>query len=116
VLVVDDDLAFLALAARVLVDLGIAVVLTAQTAAMAVSVAAAKRPDAVLVDVGLPDREGIDLARELAGLPWRPHVVVTSTDGDAGRAIGGLPGDGALAFIPKEELAGGTLRGLLMGE
>ena len=31
------------------------------------------RPDAVLVDVGLPDGDGIALARELAALPVAAH-------------------------------------------
>jgi DNA-binding NarL/FixJ family response regulator len=39
-------------------------------------------PSAVLVEVELPDRDGVPLARELAALPWRPRVVLTSIDGD----------------------------------
>jgi CheY-like chemotaxis protein len=116
VLVVDDDPAFLTLAARVLEEAGVEVVLTAADAAAAISEADAKCPDAVLVDVGLPDREGIDLARELAELPWRPRVVLTSTDGDAPRAIDLRDGASALPFIPKEELASERLRRLLVGE
>ena len=115
VLVVDDDSAFLALAAQVLEEIGVGVVLRASDAAEAVAVAAAERPAAALVDVGLPDREGIDLARQLAASPWKPRVVLTSTDRDAGRALaGGL--DGTIAFIPKEELAGCSLRRLLDAE
>ena len=116
VLVVDDDPAFLALAAQVLDGLGVEVVLTAQDAAAAISEADAKRPEAAIVDVGLPDRDGIDLARQLAELPWGPRVAVTSTDRDAGLAVDARQGDGALAFIPKEDLASATLRELLTGE
>ncbi len=114
VLVVDDDPDFLVLAARVLGEMGVQVVLTANDAAGAVGEVNAKRPDAALVDVGLPDRDGIDLARELTELPWGPQIVLTSTDPDAGRVIDLL--DGTIPFIPKEELASGTLRQLLTGE
>jgi CheY-like chemotaxis protein len=113
VLVVDDDPAFLSLTAHILQDLGLDV-LTAVDAARAIESADAARPDAVLVDVGLPDRDGIDLAHELAALPWGPRVVLTSTDSDAVSAIDtGSEGPG-LSFIPKEELESDSLRRLLM--
>jgi DNA-binding response OmpR family regulator len=116
VLVVDDDPAFLALAAQVLAGHGALVVLTAGDATTALSVAMAERPGAVLVDVDLPDRDGFDLARELDRLPWGPRVVLTSTDREAGRAI--VPaGDGpALPFIAKEDLASCELRQILLEE
>ena len=113
-LVVDDDLSFLALAARVLEEMGVARVMTAQDAAQAVNAAETHRPDAVLVDVGLPDRDGIELAQQLMALPWGPRVVVISTDADARRLV--RAGNGMLAFIPKEELAGVTLRELLLAD
>jgi CheY-like chemotaxis protein len=116
VLAVDDDPDFLALAVQVLAGLGVAGVLTAGDAATALEVALAERPGAVLIDVDLPDRDGIDLARELDRLPWGPRVVLTSTDRDAGRAIAPTDGRPDLPFIAKEDLAGRELRGLLLGE
>src|SRR4051812_7289785 len=83
VLVVDDDAAFRKLARRMLTALGLGVVGEAGTVAAATAAALDLRPDAVLVDVGLPDGDGIALARELADLPWRPRIVLTSTDADA---------------------------------
>jgi CheY-like chemotaxis protein len=112
VLLVDDDPAFLELAARVFGGLGIEVVATAPDAAAAVTAAQAMRPAGALVDVGLPDRDGIDLAYELAALPWAPRVVLTSTDKDAVRAIQARDGLGKLPFVPKEELANKTMREL----
>lgn len=109
-LVVDDDADFLALTARLLKEMGVEVVLTARSAAEAIKEAEARRPDAALVDVGLPDGQGTDLARQLAELSWRPRVVVTSTDRDAAR------GSGDIAFIPKEELVDDSLRRLLLGD
>jgi CheY-like chemotaxis protein len=116
VLVVDDDSAFLTLVVRILEEIGVEGVLTAPDAASAVREAEAHRPEAVLVDIGLPDRDGTDLARQLAELPWRPRVILTSTDGDAGRAIETGTAHGGFTFIPKEELVGETLQRLLRRE
>jgi CheY-like chemotaxis protein len=116
VLAVDDDPAFLALAVHVLAGLGVATVLTAGDAATAMTVALAERPGAVLVDVDLPDRNGFDLAHDLDQLPWGPRVVLTSTDGDAGRALVPVGDRPALHFIAKEDLAGRDLRRFLLGD
>lgn len=113
VLIVDDDPGFLGLTARILVELGAAPVLTASSAAGALEVVRAARPDAVLVDIGLPDRHGIDLAYELAELPWRPRVVLTSSDRDAILALD--PQDGPqFRFLDKEELGSDTLQHALL--
>jgi CheY-like chemotaxis protein len=109
VLVVDDDRAFLALAARVLRGFGIAVVGCASDAATAIRLAEDTRPEGALVDVGLPDRDGIDLAYELARLPWGPTVVLTSSDADAAGAIGSRPGVPTIPFVPKDKLTNGSL-------
>jgi DNA-binding NarL/FixJ family response regulator len=113
VLLVDDDPIFLSLAARVLEGTEAEVVATALDAAAAVATANATKPDAVLVDIGLPDRDGIDLGYELAALPWRPRVVLTSTDNDAVSAIDAREGDRMLPFVPKDELVNGRLHILL---
>jgi DNA-binding NarL/FixJ family response regulator len=113
ILVVDDDPTFLSLATRILTQAGLEVVATAADAAGAVSAANATKPDAALVDVGLPDREGVNLAYELAELPWRPRVVLTSTDSDAGLALEVSDGRPRLPFIAKEDLANGGLPSLL---
>jgi DNA-binding response OmpR family regulator len=113
VLIVDDDRTFLSLATRVLTEAGLDVVATAEDAAGAVSAANATQPDSALVDVGLPDRGGVDLAYELARLPWQPLVVLTSTDSDASFAFDASDGRPRLPFIAKEELASGGLASLL---
>jgi DNA-binding NarL/FixJ family response regulator len=112
VLVVDDDPAFRHLAQRILEASGLAVAGEAETAASALSVAGALRPDAVLVDVGLPDRDGVALARDLVALPWRPRVVLTSTNAEAATASE-VRSSGAEAFVPKDELPGAALDDLL---
>jgi CheY-like chemotaxis protein len=112
VLVVDDDPAFRRLAQRILEAFGLAVAGEADTAASAMSVADALRPDAFLVDVGLPDSDGIALARQLTALPWRPRVVLTSSNAEAATASE-VRSSGAEAFVPKNDLPGAALNDLL---
>jgi DNA-binding NarL/FixJ family response regulator len=115
VLVVDDDPAFRRLAYRLLAEFDLVVGGEAATAAAAMSAAARTRPDAVLVDVGLPDADGVSLARRLVALPWHPRVVLTSSDADAARALD-VRDSGAEAFVPKDQLPNAALRRLLGGE
>jgi CheY-like chemotaxis protein len=116
VLVIDDDVTSLDLATRIVEDMGADVVTAAPDGGSALAAANRTRPDAALVDVGLPDRDGIDLAYELAALPWRPRVVLMSTDRDAVTGIDARQGRETLPFVPKEELAGGRLRRLLTSD
>jgi DNA-binding NarL/FixJ family response regulator len=115
VLVVDDDPAFRVLARRVLSSIGLKVVGEADSVATALTAAADLRPDAMLVDVGLPDGDGITLARQLSALPWRPRVVLTSIDADAA-SPGEVSRSGANGFAPKDELPNAGLRLLLGSE
>jgi CheY-like chemotaxis protein len=112
VLVVDDDADFLALASRMLEAIGVERILTAQNAAAALTQAAAHRPGAALVDVGLPDRDGVELGQELAALAWSPRVVLTSSDNEAVTADELASGGVSLPFLAKEDLAEGELRQL----
>ena len=114
VLVVDDDPAFRRLAQRILAAFGLAVAGEAETVAAAVAAAGALRAEAALVDVGLPDGSGIALATELVALPWRPRVVLTSTDADAA-TMGDVRRSGAQAFVPKDELPNAALGELFRG-
>jgi DNA-binding response OmpR family regulator len=111
VLVVDDDPRFLSLAQRLLADAGVQVSGTAATVAEGLAAAQSLKPDAVLVDVELPDGNGVDLARELVALPWGPRVVLTSSDRDA---VPGPRADGEPPFVPKEDLPSAPLRDLLL--
>ena len=93
-----------------LADLGAEVLRTAADAAQGLAAVQDSRPEAVLVDIGLPDRDGIDLAYELLELPWGPRVVLTSSDSEAFVASEGRHARRRLPFIPKVELAGDALR------
>jgi CheY-like chemotaxis protein len=114
VLVVDDDPAFRRLAQRLLLAFGLAFAGEAGTAAAAVAAADSLRPDAVLLDIGLPDRDGIALAVELVALPWQPRVVLTSSNAEAASAAE-VERSGAAAFVPKDQLPNAALDRLLGG-
>ena len=112
VLVVDDDAAFRGLARRILIGYGLDVVGEADSVAAAAAAAESLKPDAILVDVMLPDGDGIALAGRLAGLPWKPRVVVTSSDDDAAE-VHDFGRTGVVAFVPKEDLPSAPLDRLL---
>jgi DNA-binding NarL/FixJ family response regulator len=114
VLLVDDDPAFRPLARRMLTAAGFHVVGEADTAAAARAAAVDLQPDAALVDVGLPDGDGVTLARVLTQLPWRPRVLLTSTDPDAASSDD-VRRSGARGFVPKSELPNAPLAQLLAG-
>ena len=114
VLVVDDDARFRDLAARLLTASNLIVVGQAGTVREAMEVVGPLRPDAVLVDVGLPDGDGLRLSRHIAALPWRPRVVLTSSDRDATTHEGALAA-GAVGFVAKDDLPDAALSRLLAG-
>jgi two-component system KDP operon response regulator KdpE len=74
--------------------------------------AAERRPDLVLLDIGLPDIEGFDVARELAVDGPPPHVVLTSSR-EASTYGPRLTTSHALGFIAKDELSGAAVRALV---
>lgn len=65
-----------------LAELGLTVIGRAGTGVAGRTSVHQLRPSAVLVDVGLPDGDGVQLATELSELAGRPHVVITSSDAD----------------------------------
>jgi DNA-binding NarL/FixJ family response regulator len=108
VLLIDDDPAFRRLARQTLSGSGLTVVGEAATAAAGISAARSLEPEIMLVDVGLPDGDGISLARELSALPWGPRVVLTSVDPDAASPEE-VRKSGAIGFVPKQDLPGSGL-------
>lgn len=112
VLIVDDHAAFRRLATRLLTKSGFEVVGEAVNATSAVLQVERLLPDAVLLDVLLPDRCGVDVARDLSVRPNAPRVILTSsrTRSDFGEAF---EWPGGCTFVAKHELSGPLLAGLL---
>ena len=104
-MIVDDDQGFGRVAAEILADRGYRVVGHATTAAEARRQCDLLAPDAVLLDVRLPDGDGVALAGELAAGPHPPTVLLTSSDRKAVPPEH-LRRSGAYGFVPKTELAG----------
>jgi DNA-binding NarL/FixJ family response regulator len=102
VLLIDDDPVFRRLARRTLARTSMTVVGEAGTAETGASAARELKPDVMLVDVGLPDGDGITLAHELSALPWGPRVVLTSVEPDAA-SPDDVKRSGAAGFVPKYE-------------
>ena len=115
ILIVDDSAPFRMTARALLEARGYAVAGTAADGAGALDAAADLRPDAVLLDVNLPDMDGMTVAERLTmnghGDPI-PAVVLVST---VERAALGAAVDmcGARGFLPKSDLGSARLIDLL---
>jgi two-component system response regulator RegX3 len=60
----------------------------AGTAAEALELAAARSPDLVLLDLGLPDGSGLDVCRELRSRSSVPIIMVTARGEETDRVVG----------------------------
>ena len=109
ILIVDDHAPFRVLARRLLEADGFTVVGEAETGASGIEAARTLRPHLILLDIGLPDVEGFDVASALAADGQPPFVVLTSSR-DADAYGPRLDGSQALGFIPKDELSGASIR------
>ena len=103
---VDDNEAFLETASLLLEREGLAIVGMASTIAGALRQVRALRPDLVLVDIGLGNESGFDLARLLAqdGQVAGAEVILISTGAEADyrELIDDSP---AAGFLAKSELS-----------
>ena len=105
-LLVDDSHAFLTTASDLLQQEGVTVVGVASNSAEALQQAHTLRPDVILVDIGLGDENGFDLARLLAGNGQgnSAEVILISAraETDYGDLITESP---AAGFLVKSELS-----------
>lgn len=112
VLIVDDHPGFRSFARKLLEKGGFRVVGEAATTAEAEAAVERLQPQVVLLDLQLPDEDGLALAGRISTDPAAPIVVLTSTRDP--RDYGGrLAASGAAGFIPKAELSGSSLQALL---
>lgn len=111
ILVVDDHAASRRQARAILEADGFVVAGEAVDGASGLAAAQSLQPDLVLVDIGLPDMDGFQVARVLADRdPELPVILISSREAvDYGPQ---LVRSRALGFIPKDELSGPAIRAL----
>jgi two-component system KDP operon response regulator KdpE len=79
ILIVDDETAIRRFLANVLAT-DCCTVFQAETGSLALAAAAASRPDLILLDLGLPDMDGVDVIRKIR--TWSPvPIIVLSVRG-----------------------------------
>jgi len=111
ILIVDDHAGF-RLQARALLEAdGFSVVGEAADGASGLLAVRSLRPDLLLLDIGLPDLEGFDIADQLA-LDGPPPLVVLTSSRQASEYGPRLASSRVLGFIPKEDLSGSAIRAL----
>nr|WP_296769231.1 response regulator [Rhodococcus sp. (in: high G+C Gram-positive bacteria)] len=117
-LIVDDSTEFCVAARRLLDAAGFTVVGIASTMADAVAVAAATRPDVILVDIDLGAESGFDVVAALgdawveAGLMPAPSMIMVSTH-DAEDFADLVDASAAVGFLSKFDLSADTIIELL---
>jgi len=107
ILVVEDELATRAMLVKVFEDAEFRVS-TADDAAAARRAVAAESPDLVLLDLNLPDEQGLGLARELCARPDFATIIVTARADDLDRVAGleiGADDYVTKPFFPRELVA-----------
>jgi DNA-binding NarL/FixJ family response regulator len=105
-LLVDDNEAFLEAASVLLQRAGVTVVGVASSIAEALRQIRALRPDVVIVDIGLGDESGFELARILATDGWAEGVDVIMVSARAGTDYTGLAAESrAAGFLEKSQLS-----------
>lgn len=112
VLIVDDHAGFRRVAGRLMQEIGRQVVGEAGTGAEALSESRRLKPDLVLLDIQLPDLDGLAVAASLSSEPEPPTVVLVSSR-DAVDYGPRLHDCGALGFIAKADLSAESLTALL---
>jgi two-component system KDP operon response regulator KdpE len=98
ILVIDDEIQIRRLLSNTLVEAGHSV-LTAATGALGLKEAAYRRPDAIILDLGLPDMSGIEVLRQLREWSQIP-VLILSVHGEEDRKVEALDA-GAEDYLTK---------------
>jgi DNA-binding NarL/FixJ family response regulator len=100
VMVVDDHPMWRDAVARDLTEAGYDVVATAADGAQALRVAAAARPDVVVLDLQLPDMSGVEVTRGLQAVYPAAHVLVLSASGEQQDVLDAVKA-GAVGYLLK---------------
>lgn len=115
-LIVDDSAKFLTVAQQLLTEQGVGVVGVAFDSSQALTQLDVLRPDVILVDVGLGDESGFDLAERIAGhngsngWPTETILISTRTEEDLRDLVEDSP---AAGYLEKVALSAQAIRNLL---
>ena len=112
VLIVDDHGDFRASARELLEGEGFTVVGEVASGAEAVRAVAALQPEIVLLDIQLPELDGLAVAEQIAAMPEPPAVVLVSSR-EAVAYGSRLKETSARGFIAKSALSGEALARLV---
>ena len=107
VLVVEDEMKIARLVRDYLEHAGFEVIVTGDGGS-AIASARGSKPDLVVLDLGLPGRDGLDVARELRQTSNVPIVMLTARGDEADRIVGlelGADDYVVKPFSPKELVA-----------
>src|SRR5512133_110090 len=107
ILVVDDEVRITQLVRDYLAHAGFGVV-SAGDGRSALALYRAEKPDLVVLDLGLPELDGLDVARELRKLGNTPIIMLTARAEESDKLVGlELGADDYLTkpFSPKELVA-----------
>src|SRR5579862_7066849 len=99
IFVVDDDAAVRDTLSMVLSAGGYEVICFADGAAL-LSIARSRTPSAILLDVHIPGKSGLDILRELHGEDYPAPIFMISGQGDIAMAVNAIK-SGAIDFIEK---------------
>ncbi|HZO20444.1 MAG TPA: response regulator transcription factor [Gemmatimonadaceae bacterium] len=99
ILLIEDDADVRSAVERVLGGAGFAV-RSARDGESGLRLALAQRPELVLVDVGLPDRDGVSVTRELREKGFRSPILMLTARGTVSDKVSGLEA-GADDYLPK---------------
>jgi CheY-like chemotaxis protein len=111
-LLVDDHEDFRRAARRMLESAGFEVVSEAADGREALTLAGALCPDVVLLDVQLPDLDGLEVAERINAWQDGPEVVLISSR-EAAVYGGRLARSSARGFLTKAQLSGEALAAML---
>jgi two-component system, OmpR family, alkaline phosphatase synthesis response regulator PhoP len=107
ILVVEDEMKIARLVRDYLENAGFAVIVTGDGGS-ALASARGSKPDLVVLDLGLPGRDGLDVTRELRRTSTVPIVMLTARGDESDRVVGlELGADDYIVkpFSPKELVA-----------
>ena len=112
-MIVDDNAAFRRQARALLEAGGFVVVGEAGTVSGAIAMIEALRPRVALVDVGLPDGDGFDVADAVCDRLGEHAAVILTSSRDVSTYAVRMASSPATAFLPKDDISAQALHDAL---